>query len=166
MILRTFLALLLLAPVSSASAQGTLLNAVQALPAADRDRVFRVSADNGQPDPGQWYFTVRGNGGLRSITVQNQEIIGDKRTLDLRTLVTDPAPINFGRVTVDSPGAWAAAEKYVAGKGRKLGTVSYVLEQKGSAATPVWSVWSYDPAGSYIGLITLSAATGEILSSE
>ncbi|MDX2080182.1 MAG: hypothetical protein SFU53_05300 [Terrimicrobiaceae bacterium] len=154
------------APILNA---GTALQAVQVLPAFYRDNVYRVSADNGTPNPPQWFFTVRSNsggGGLHSVTVQDQEIISDKRSLDIRTLVTDPSPIDFARVRIDSDAAWNVAGQFCQQKGRKLGSASFVLQQKGVTSAPLWSVWCYDAAGNYIGLVTLLATSGDVISSE
>ena len=161
-------ALLSLLPTAT-FAQNTALDAVQLLPASYRTGVLKISADNGNPNPPQWYFIARGgygDGKLHSVTIQDGDIISDKPSLDLRTLIGDPSPIDFDRVKINSTDAWSAALKYASDKGRKLGSVSYALQQKGSKASPIWSVWCYDKAGSYIGLITLLATSGDILSSE
>lgn len=56
--------------------------------------------------------------------------------------------------------------KYASETGRKLGSVSYALQQKGAASAPLWSVWCYVPTGGYIGLVTLMATSGDIVSAE
>lgn len=152
----------------SAQADGTALDAVQILPAAYRDGVLKISADNGIPNPPQWYFIARKPGVQRaeSLTVQGQEIVGEKRSLDLRTIIDNPSPIDFSRVKINSNAAWDIAVKYAGDKGRKLGSVSYALQQKGASSVPLWSVWCYDPAGGYIGLVTLLASSGDIVSAE
>jgi len=153
---------------ASAQAQCTALDAVQILPAAYREGVLKISADNGVPNPQRWYFIARKTGVQRaeSLTVQGQEIVGEKRSLDLRTIIENPSPIDFSRVKINSNAAWDIAMKYASDKGRKLASVSYVLQQKGASSAPLWSVWCYDPAGGSIGLVTLMATSGEIVSSE
>ncbi len=69
-------------------------------------------------------------------------------------------------MTIDSTGAWNIAAKYAAANGKVLGNASYALEQKGRSASPIWSVWCYDPNVSYLGLLTILASDGTVLTSE
>lgn len=109
--------------------------AIAAVPAYLRDGIVKVSADNGTPNPPAWYFTAKtGNGEVYSVTVAQGQVVAEKPSLNLRALLTNPSEINLARLTVGSNGAWAAAQNYTQSKGRTLGSVSYVLEQKGRDA--------------------------------
>lgn len=159
----------LLTIVQANADAGTALSAVEALPIKYKHGVIKISADNGDPEPPQWYFVAKNSDRddvTYSITVVQGQITAEKPTLDLRALIRDAAPINFSRVTLDSAGAWAIAEKYVTANGKKLGSVSYALQQQGRDATPIWSVWCYDLNTRYLGLLQILATDGTVISSE
>ena len=130
---------------------------------------MKVSADDGDPDPQQWYFVAyRGNpdGGLFSIVVADGRIIQERASLNLGELFRTPSPIALKRIVVDSPDAFAIALSYAEANGKKLETVSYVLQQRGRAAIPVWEVWCYNPGGRQIGYLEIAATDGTVLSNE
>jgi len=140
--------------------------AASALPDRYRSKIVRISADNGAPDPPQWYFVSRAThsaDGILSITVRNGKIVQQKTSLDLRVLLGDFTPINLSQVLVDSRGAYDIAKRYVAARNRKLGSASFLLDQKGEGASPIWSVWCYDPDTRYIGLMKVLASTGDVI---
>jgi len=174
---RLLLALLLVAGWAGASAQsfqggfqpdtGGAMAAIHALPARYRDNIVKLSADNGNPDPSDWYFLAkRDSGEVYSITVSQGQVTSERISLNLGALLGNPSPINLSRLAVGSDGAWAAALKFCAKKGKPLGSVSYVLQQQGRDAAPVWSVWCYTPKGSYIGMLRVLGTTGAVISSE
>lgn len=69
-----------------------------------------------------------------------------------------PTPIR-----IDSPGAWDAALRYCRSKGLELANVSYVLNQGGSASTPIWC---YGVNEKYLGELQITATDGAIISSK
>ena len=54
----------------------------------------------------------------------------------------------------------------IPGVGIRIGTVSFVMNQQGGAAVPVWSVWCYGPDGTYYGEMKLLASDGTVISSD
>lgn len=143
------------------------LRASLALPDKYREAIVRISADDGNPDPQDWYFICRAahsEEGIVSITVRNRKIISLKPSLDMRVLLGDFSAIDLSKVQVDSRGAWEIARRYVANeKGATLGSACFLLTQKGEGASPIWSVWNYAPNGSYIGLLKILASTGDVI---
>jgi len=147
------------------SAMATL----QALPVKYQNGVFKVSADNAKPNPDTWYIVARGNADdspFHNITMSGGQVVSDKITLGLREIFTAPSPISLGRVQIDSPAAYAIAERYAQANGKSLGGVSFALEQKGSDAAPIWSIWCYGVEGSYYGLMQLLATDGTVVSND
>ncbi len=141
--------------------------ALAAVPEKFRSGIVKLSADNGNPNPPEWYIVAKTSDGVvYSLTISAGQVVSEKPSLNLRALVTDPAPIDVSRVAVGSDGAWQAAEKYSSSKGKTLGSVSYALQQKGRDAAPIWSIWCYGPGGGYIGLVEILATTGAVVSSE
>lgn len=141
--------------------------AIAAVPSYLRDGIVKISADNGTPNPPAWYVIAKtGNGEVYSVTIAQGQVVEEKPSLNLRALFASPAAINLARLNVGSNGAWAAAEKYAQSKGKTLGNLSYVLEQKGQDAAPLWSIWCYTPDGYSIGYFQLLADTGTVINAE
>lgn len=169
--MRTFplvLALLVTSSLLSFAEPGGALEALEKLPPKYRDGILKISADNGTPIPPSWSIVARNayeGGSIYNIEMSQGAIIRERVSLDLRTALSD-SPMNLSKITVGSDGAWKAGEKYSASKGKTLGSVSYALQQKGRDAAPIWSVWCYDQGGSYIGLVTILATNGAVVSSE
>jgi len=165
-LLPAFLILLLSAPAWSAnpnSALGMLRN----LPAAYRDGVVWVSADNADPNPDNWYISARNadRGGLLfNLTVSRGRITSERPTISPRAFLRQITPINIGSLRVNSTDLWNTAQKFADEEGRRLGSLSLRLEKHGRNSTPVWSVWSYDRRGSYIGYFSALATTGAVTS--
>jgi len=165
--IHALLGLVLLFACASADAGQSAKQAAFSLPDRYRESIVKISADNGIPDPKDWYFVSRSThsaDGILSITVRNGRIIQQKPSLDLRVALGNYSVINLSKVLVDSRGAFAIAERYVAQeKGATLGNVSYLLQQSGEDADPIWSLWCYDPSVRYLGLLKVMASTGDVV---
>ncbi len=165
----SFLAVLLSGVLHlNAQDTGGALAALQALPPKYRDGVLKLSADNGTPNPPQWYVTALNSSQsdtIHSITITDGQITSEKLSLDLRSALQN-SPLNLSIIRIGSTEAWNAAASYVQGKGKNLASVSYVLQQQGKDAAPIWSIWCYDKRGSYIGFLKILATTGTVISSE
>ena len=154
---------------SAAQDMNSALGALSILPPEYQDFVVRVSADNGTPEPPQWYvLAYRGNPqeGLFSITVASGEIVQEKPSFNLGELFKNPSPIAVERVTIDSPAAFEIAEQFAAANDRDLKSVSYVLQQTGPDSAPVWKIWCYDRGGDYFGYIEIAATDGTVISTD
>jgi hypothetical protein len=164
-----FLAVLISGVITlSAQDSGGALAALNALPQKYRDGVLKLSADNGTPNPPQWYITALNSDAsntIHSIIITDGQITSEKLSLDLRSAMQN-SPLNLGAIRIGSTEAWNAAAGYCRGKGKTLSSVSYVLQQQGKDATPLWSIWCYDKGGSYIGFLKLLATTGTVISSD
>jgi hypothetical protein len=151
------------------SDSNSALAALSILPPEYQSYLVKLSADNGNPDPQQWYvLAYRGSpeGGLFSITVANGEIVQEKPSLNLGQLFRNPNPIALDRITIDSPAAFEIAQELAAANGKDLGTVGYVLQQTGEDAAPVWQIWCYDPSGHYFGYLQIAASSGSVISAD
>lgn len=141
--------------------------AMQALPPRFQNGVLRLSADEGRPNPQTWYLVARDvnrDEVPRNFTVVAGAVTSERRAFNLRTLVEAPSPMNLSRIKIDSRDAWDIAERFSSGRNRRLGSVSYLLQQQGRDASPIWTVWCYDLTGGYIGVVSFLATTGAITS--
>ncbi len=148
---------------------GFLASATQVLPPQYRNGIVKVSADDGNPNPETWYLLARNADKANdtyAIEIEGGAVTKEKPSFNLGAVIGQPSSIDLSRVAIDSSAAWDIAATFSETKGRQLGTVSYVLEQEGASAAPIWSVWCYDPAGDDIGELRILATNGAIISSE
>jgi hypothetical protein len=151
------------------SVSNSALGALSVLPPQYQGYVVKLSADNGNPDPPQWYILAyRGSPeeGLFSIAIANGEIVQEKPSLNLGELFKNPSPIVLDRIAIDSPTAFKIAREVAAANGRDLDSVSYVLQQAGADSAPVWEIWCYDRAGRYFGYLEIVATNGSVISTD
>src|SRR5882672_5766507 len=100
--------------VASQQDSNSALGALGILPPRYQDYVVKLSADNGIPDPPQWYVLAYRGGldeGLFSITIANGEIVQEKPSLNVGELFKNPSFIAIERITIDSPAAFEIAQR-------------------------------------------------------
>lgn len=158
--------LLFLPLIGHGASSNSALAALRGLPPDYRNGVVWVSADNADPDPNKWYITARhaSRGILMNLTVADGQIISERPTLSPRALLRQITPININALRVNSSDLWRKASDYARDQGQRLGSLSLQLQQHGRDAAPVWSVWSYDRRGRYIGFFTVLATNGAVIS--
>ncbi len=145
------------------------LACLNALPEKYRNGVLKLSADNANPNPATWYVVAQGAGndaGMRNLTVASGEVTSDKPALGLRQIFSSDKPIDLSKVTIDSRDAFDIAQRYANANGKTIASVSFVLNQKGSSAVPIWSVWCYGPSENYFGEMQLLATDGTVISND
>ena len=151
------------------SVSNSALGALSILPPQFQGYVVKLSADNGNPNPPEWYvLAYRGSpeAGLFSITIADGEIVQQKPSLNLGELFKSPSPIAVERIAIDSPTAFEIAQELAAANGRNLDTVSYVLQQTGLDSAPIWQIWCYDRGGRYFGYLEIIATSGAVISTD
>lgn len=153
--------------------QNGAIGALQALPPHFADQIVRVSADNGRPNPARWYVLARNpreagflvKDPLYSITIVRGQLSEAKRSLDARQVMNRRNFVDLARVRVDSDQAFEITRNALGSAGEKMRSASYQLTQIGPAADPIWDVWAYGKRDRYLGVVRLSARTGDVISS-
>lgn len=169
--MKVFIAAILLlgsAHLHAGDTKGALA-CLNSLPDKYRNGVLKLSADNANPDPTTWYVVAKaggGDSGIRNITVASGEVTSDTPALGLRQIFSSDKPVNIAKVEIDSRDAFEIAQRYANANGKTIGSVSFVLNQKGSSAVPIWSVWCYGPSGNYFGEMQLLATDGSVISND
>jgi len=156
----------LLHSLAPAIAGNSALDAFRALPSEFQNGVLRLSADDARPNPGTWYFVAMNTDRTAlpvNIEVADGEVIRRTPTMNPRTLITGASPINWRSIRIDSTDAWRIAQDFATEEGKRLSSASFVLEQEGRGATPIWSIWLYDARGNQIGFLSVLASNGSIL---
>lgn len=163
------LAFLLASPALHAMDSKGALACLEALPEKYRNGVLKLSADNADPDPDTWYVSAqagRDDKGMRSIQVASGQIISDKPALGLREIFSSAKPLDLSKVQFDSREVFDIASEYAGANGKQIGSLSLALNQQGSSAVPIWSVWCYGPNGTYFGEMQLLATDGTVISND
>ena len=153
----------------SAGDSNGAMECLSALPEKYRNGVLKVSADNANPDPTLWYVLARAGGneaGLRNLTIASGEVTSDTPAIGFRQIFSSDKPIDLSKVEVDSRDAFDIAQRYANANGKAIGSVSFVLNQKGSSAVPIWSIWCYGPSENYFGKMQLLATDGTVIENE
>lgn len=162
-------ALTAVATFSGAHAQNlSLADAIAVLPTRYHRGIVKVSADDANPNPSTWYFTARNAdkaNDIYSLEISNGRLTLEKPSFDFRALLGKPTAIDLERLELDTPAIWKVAAANCARRGRALVTASYVLEQTGYSAAPVWKVWCYDSNGDEFAELDILSTNGSIVSS-
>lgn len=166
----TVLFLTMLAAAVSAHAQATAYQALEYL--TDRkggrmlEDVFVVRGDGGNPQPAEW-IVYRGqpNGALFQATgIKSSGLIlsgtAPRQDLDLQP---HARRINFSVINLDSNGAYRIAQRLARNENFTFGRVDYELKTNNLGAVPAWTLYLFNEKKRYMGELTLSAATGEVL---
>ena len=122
----------------------------------------------------RWYVLARNRreGGLfvknplYSITITDGKISEAKRFVDARQIFNRRNFINIPSVRIDSSVAFSIARNALGPAGQRMRSASYQLTQRGPAADPIWEVWAYRNSNRYLGVVTLSARTGAVISTK
>ena len=157
--------------ISSAIAddtKGALAN-LRAIPAEFQNGIIKLSADDCDPNPEIWYVSAQSNskkGGSREFELAAGQVVSSKSSLGLREVFSSSKPIDLSKIQFDSRDAFDLAQRYARANDKVIGSVSLVLNQKGDAAVPVWSVWCYGPNEKYFGQLQLLATDGTVISND
>jgi hypothetical protein len=103
---------------------------------------------------------------MRSIEVAAGQIISNKPMLGLREIFSSAKPVDISKVQVDSREIFDIAQQYAGANGKQIGSVSFVLNQQGSSAVPMWSVRRYAPKGTYLGEMVFLPTDGTVISND
>jgi len=148
--------------------QSDALAALRVLPPQFANRVVRLSADNGRPNPARWYVLARNSRDVlvHSIVIARGQVTSVRPSLDARQILNRRNFINLSRVRVDSNEAFEIARSALGGAGQRMRSASYRLTQTGPGADPLWEVWAYGKRDGYLGVVQISAQTGSVFSAE
>ena len=169
--MKRFLFLSFVALTSAAFAEdskGALAN-LHAVPAEFRNGIMKLSADDCDPNPDIWYVAAKSDskkGGFREFELASGQVVSSKASLGLRETLSSDKPLDLSKIQFDSRDAFDLAQRYARANNKVIGSVSFVLTQKGSSAVPLWYVWCYGPNEKYFGQLQLLATDGTVISND
>lgn len=128
--------------------------------------VMLVRGEGGHPQPTEWivyrgkpnasYFDAAG------VTAKGR-ILTAKSSAHEVNLPPHAEPVRFSMLSVDSNKALQIASREARKENFSFGRIDYELKTNSIAGVPAWSMHLFNEAKSYVGKLTISAATGEIL---
>jgi len=160
----------MMAVAGSLRAQATAYQALEYLtkskgPGVLED-VFVVRGEGGHPQPAEWIL-YRGtpNGATfqaTGIKTSGLVLSGAAPRSEVR-IEPHARPINFTVLNLDSKGAYRIAVREARKENFKFGRIDYELITNRVGGVPAWNLRLFNEDKFYLGEITLSAATGEVL---
>jgi len=130
------------------------------------DSVMLIRGEGGQPQPAEWIVY---RGGAKDSEFRAEGITSSGRVLSgkasARELNLPPHAerVNFSMLSVDSNAAFRIATQEARKENFSFDRIDYELRANSLAGVPAWSLRLFNESKSYLGELTLSAATGEIL---
>lgn len=166
--MKFFLALLAL--VTSAHAQTTAYLALQEMVAARGDdaleNVFVVRGNDGAPQPAAWMVFCGHNRdkGFEATQVRKGGRISSAKVPATEVgLVPHAQKVNFAILNVDSNTAWNIAKGEARKENFQFQRIDYELRTSSKLGVPVWSMRLFNDEKHYMGELTISGATAEVV---
>jgi len=167
-ILRAFLFLILVS-TAAVRGEGTALDALKLIPKDVAKRLARIEAREGSPSPERWYLLVHDpaeQSGVREFVVADGKFV-TSRTLSQFADTLKPADvIGADTVKVDSSHVAKLAAAFAEANGAKVGSLNYELTRDAASNLPAWKVTVLDASGDQLGVLTVNATRGAVLSSD
>jgi hypothetical protein len=163
--LRNFFLLLCI----SATARGDngALDALKLIPKEAAKRLVAIEAREGTPAPERWYLLVHDPAqerGLREFVVAGGKFV-TSRTLSQFAETLKPADIvGADAVKIDSTQLAKIAAAFADANGAKVASLNYELGRDAASNAPAWKVTVLDGAGDQLGVLTVNATKGAVLS--
>jgi hypothetical protein len=144
----------------------TALDAVKLLPKDQRKLVARIEAREGSPDPERWHILVNdktAENGLKEFVVADGMIVAE-RTISQFAESLSPADALGDGVKFDSNRAAQLARQFAQVNAVTAATIDYQLRKDGASGVPLWRLTCYDEAGRSVGILTVTATKGAVIS--
>lgn len=130
------------------------------------ENVILIEGGDGHPHPGEWLVYQAPSRSsfsrVSGIPAHGPIRTGEAPPEDL-DLGPHPQAINFSLLNLDSNAAWKIAKKEARKENFSFDRVDYALKFQSQGGVPAWSLRLYNEKKSYLGELTISGATGEIL---
>ncbi len=167
--LRALLFFLLSVSTAAAQGGGTALDALKLIPPDAAKRLARIEAREGTPAPERWYLLVHDpvqERGMREFVVANGKFV-TSRTLSQFADTLKPADvIGADTVRVDSAHVAKLAAAFADANGAKAGSLNYELARDAASNAPAWKVTVLDAVGDQLGVLTVNATRGAVMSAD
>jgi hypothetical protein len=155
------------AAFSQTAENASALTALKLMPPDKAANVARIVGRDGTPAPERWHFVTHDaaeQNGLREYVVAKGELVAARPISQFASQVAAADVIGVADVKVDSKRAGEIATDYARANNAPLSTLNYELAREGAEAAPVWKVACLDSGGNQLGVVTLTASKGTVVS--
>lgn len=128
------------------------------------DNLVEMRSVEGAPQPEQWTMIFRdasARGGLREFVVTGKGVASERTPLRAEDSLLVAPTISYAQLKLDSNGAFTEADKSATQAKLGFDSVSYRLSTASNA--PVWTLRLLDAGRHEVGMITLSAQNGAVV---
>jgi len=129
------------------------------------NQVVEVSGKEGSPQPTAWTVVTadpQARGGVRVYGIRDGRVESEHTPTSQGN--TEPAPMDFNQLNLDSPGAFKVAEQEAVRNRVGFDRVEYLLHAGGRSASPIWVITLEDATGAPSATVEVAANNGEIAS--
>jgi hypothetical protein len=144
----------------------TALDALKQIPAAQSARIARIEGRDGAPDPDRWYILTQdpaADNGVHEFVVSNGQLVASRSISQFAESLKPDDMLGDVPVTVDSDIAAKLAHDYATANGIIPATYNYELKKDGTSGAPSWTISCLDDKGNKLGVLVLTAATGDVI---
>jgi hypothetical protein len=132
--------------------------------------VIEVEGHGGVPEPVVWRVVLddpSARGGVRELDIAHGKIVAEHTPLKTYSGSSAGALIDFHKLNLDSSGAFTVAEKQAEKTHVGFDAVDYTLRTgDGPDASPVWVLHMMDTSHHSVGMISLAADTGAVVTND
>lgn len=135
---------------------------------ADAGRIIGMVGFYGQDQPPRWVFLQMDQkvpNLLHEYIMENKKIVGERRFWRNPNQDLPTAPIPFSQVAIDSSRAFVLADQAAKKAGLGFDMIHFQLRGRDLRNEPVWVLNMVDSGQNSIGVLYISAITGETLRS-
>jgi hypothetical protein len=164
---RASFTILLAAVAASAGATvPSALKALNALPPEQANRLVRIAACEGSPDPDRWHFVVydpTAENGFSDFVVSGDKIVGRNKVSQFASSVRPEDVVGAAGVRVDSDRVAQLAWQFATANHVAVSSFNYEMRKDAIGVAPVWKVVCLDQNGNQSGWLVVDAAAGQVI---
>jgi hypothetical protein len=145
----------------------TVLGALSLLPKDAATRVARLEGPDGRPFPERWYVLIHDAAaprGLREFVFADGKLVTSRALSQFADSISADDVVGAASIKINSDQAAGIAAQFAMHNGKQLGGVRYELAKAETSRSPVWHLSCSDANGQPLGMISLHATKGTLLS--
>lgn len=161
-----FILPVLLTGSAFAAVNVSALEALKFLPREQRKQVARIEGRDGELSPDRWHILVfdgASENGVREFVIADATVVATRAVSQfVESLSSEQV---FGEaVKFDSIRAADVAQEFGRVNEVRIARIDYELRKDGAKGVPLWRLTCYDREGQQLGLLTLTATNGSVIS--
>ncbi len=155
--------------LAQGTATPTALGAIKLLPKGEAQRIARIEAREGTPDPSRWHILVHDpeeKTGVREYVIAGDEIVASRNVSQFTESLKESDVIGAEAIRIDSDKVSKLAQQYALANSAGVAAMDYELLREGEGAAPLWKVTCFNEEGKTVGSLVVTASKGTVVSHE